>query len=330
MICRQSTFPFFKSAGAAAVLCLILALLSGVVPAQVLPHLFPAKATPLDREPITPVPPPPEADAARLELGERLFQDRLLSHDQTLACSSCHDTRSNGADGLQHALGADGAPLALNTLTVFNAALSFRLNWEGKERTLEAQAEATLNSPHGMGSSTQEVVTRLKAVADMSGRFLAAYGREPDRTSLLDALATYQRSLVTPGSRFDRWLDGDAKALSAEELNGYRLFNSLGCISCHQGVNVGGNLFQRHGIFHPLASPEPKILRVPSLRNVATTPPYFHDGSVPTLAEAVRKMAAAQLDQSLSAREIEAIVAFLGTLTGMYRGVPVKAKAPAP
>ena len=212
--------------------------------------------------------------------------------------------------------------------TVFNAALSFRLMWEGRDRTLEAQAEATLGSPHGMGSSTQEAVARLKAIPDMSAQFIAAYGHEPDRTSLLDALATYERSLVTPGSRFDRWLDGDAGALSAEELNGYRSFKALGCVSCHQGVSVGGNLFQRHGIFHPLAAAEPKILRVPSLRNVATTAPYFHDGSAPTLAEAVRRMAAAQLDQSLSDREIEAIVAFLGTLTGLYRGVPVRAPAP--
>jgi cytochrome c peroxidase len=144
----------------------------------------------------------------------------------------------------------------------------------------------------------------------------------------LDAIATYVRSLLTPGSRFDLWLGGDAAALTAEELNGYRLFKSLGCISCHQGVNIGGNLYQRHGIFHPLAAPKPEILRVPSLRNVATTAPYFHDGSAPTLGDAVRKMAAAQLDQDLSDSQSEAIVAFLRTLTGTYRGVPVTAPAP--
>ena len=107
-----------------------------------------------------------------------------------------------------------------------------------------------------------------------------------------------------------------------------QLFKSLGCVSCHQGVNVGGNLFERHGIFHPLASPKPEILRVPSLRNVATTPPYFHDGSAPTLRKAVRKMAFAQLDETLSDQQIEAIVAFLNTLTGTYRGVPVTAAPP--
>jgi cytochrome c peroxidase len=149
-----------------------------------------------------------------------------------------------------------------------------------------------------------------------------------DRTGLLDAIATYERSLLTPGSRFDRWLGGDAAALSAEEQHGYELFKSLGCVSCHQGVNVGGNLYQRHGIFHPLASPKPEILRVPSLRNVATTASYFHDGSAATLDDAVRKMAAAQLDLDLPDPQIQAIVAFLKTLTGNYRGVPVVAASP--
>ena len=162
----------------------------------------------------------------------------------------------------------------------------------------------------------------------MTRQFGEAYGHRPDRASLLDAIATYERSLLTPGSRFDRWLRGDAAALSAEEQNGHQLFKSLGCASCHQGVNVGGNLFERHGIFHPLATPKPEILRVPSLRNVATTPPYFHDGSAPTLREAVRRMGAAQLDRTLADQQIEAIVAFLNTLTGTYRGVPVAAAPP--
>jgi cytochrome c peroxidase len=133
---------------------------------------------------------------------------------------------------------------------------------------------------------------------------------------------------LTPGSRFDRWLGGEAAALSPEEQKGYQLFKSIGCVSCHQGVNVGGNLFERHGIFHPLASPKPEILRVPSLRNVAVTPPYFHDGGAPTLDEAVRKMAEAQLDQTLSDQQIKVIVAFLNTLTGTYRGAPLTAAPP--
>ena len=150
-------------------------------------------------------------------------------------------------------------------------------------------------------------------------------GGSPTSAAVLDAIATYERSLVTPGSRFDRWLAGEADAITPEELSGYQVFKSLGCITCHQGVNVGGNLFQRHGIFHPLGSPEPVLVRVPSLRNVATTPPYFHDGSAPTLPEAVRTMGIAQLDRVLTDQQIAAIVAFLNTLTGTYRGQAVAA-----
>ena len=135
---------------------------------------------------------------------------------------------------------------------------------------------------------------------------------------------------MTPGSRFDRWLGGEPAAITGEELIGLPGFKSLGCISCHQGANVGGNLYQRHGIFHPLASPKPEILRVPSLRNVATTPPYFHDGSAPTLGKAVRRMARSQLGQALSDAETGRIVAFLRTLTGEYRGRLVTRPDPAP
>jgi len=274
------------------------------------------------------VPLPPVADPLKLALGERLFADPRLSRDGSRSCSSCHDISTNGAGSNQRDTAFDGSKLPLNTTTVFNATLSFRLNWEGKFRSLETQAEALLQNPAIMGTTIQEVVGKLSADADTARQFRAAYGHGPDRASLLDAIATYERSLLTPGSRFDRWLSGDAAALSAEEHNGYQLFKSIGCVSCHQGVNVGGNLFERHGIFHPLASPNPEILRVPSLRNVATTPPYFHDGSTPTLDEAVRKMGAAQLDRILSDQQVEAIVAFLNTLTGTYRGTAVAAAPP--
>lgn len=278
-----------------------------------------------DQEPITPIPDPPAADPGRLALGERLFNDRRLSHDGTLACSSCHDIHTNGADGrLHHIAGAIGKP-PLATLTVFNAALSFRLNWQGNVRTLEGQTEASIGNPANMASSVTEVLSKLNADTAIVRQFRQAYGREPDKTSLLDAIAVYERSLLTPDSRFDQWLKGDRTALSAQEQHGYVLFQSLGCVSCHQGVNVGGNLYERHGIFHPLASPWPEVLRVPSLRNVAVLAPYFHDGSAPTLEDAVREMALAQLDQTLTDDQISAIIGFLKTLTGKYRGVTVTA-----
>jgi cytochrome c peroxidase len=279
-------------------------------------------------EPITPVPLPPAVDPLKLALGERLFADPRLSRDGSRTCSTCHDVGTNGGDRKRHEKAVNGSNARLNTATVFNAALSFRLGWEGRFKTLEAQAQASLENPEAMGTTIAEVVGKLDADPAMTRQFREAYGHGPDRPSLLDAIASYERSLLTPGSRFDRWLGGDTAALSAAEQNGYQLFKSFGCVSCHQGVNVGGNLFERLGIFHPLALPQPEILRVPSLRNVATTPPYFHDGSTPTLDEAVRKMGTAQLDRILSDQQVEAIVAFLNTLTGTYRGVPVTAAKP--
>src|SRR5271166_3552494 len=276
-----------------------------------------------EQEPITPIPAAPAQDPRRVALGEQLFQDWRLSHDNMRRCLTCHDTRTNGASANAHDTTPKGEPIPLNTLTIFNAVLSFRLNWEGNFRSLEREVEHGIGSPELMGSSVEEVVGKLRADPDIVKRFRDAYGRGPDHDNLLDAIAAFERSLTTPGSRFDRWLQGDAGAITAEEFTGYQLFKSLGCISCHQGVNVGGNLFQRHGIFHPLGSPEPELVRVPSLRNVATTPPYFHDGSATTLPQAVRAMGFAQLDRLLSDEQVAAAVTFLNTLTGTYRGASV-------
>jgi cytochrome c peroxidase len=181
-----------------------------------------------------------------------------------------------------------------------------------------------------MASSAEEVVSKLRTDPESVRQFRDAYGREPDVAALLDAIAIYESSLITPGSRFDRWLAGESAAITPDELSGYQLFKSLGCISCHQGVNVGGNLFQRHGVFHPLGSAEPVLVRVPSLRNVAATPPYFHDGSAPTLSDAVRAMGIAQLDRVLTDQQITAIVVFLNTLTGTYRSEVVRPATDTP
>jgi cytochrome c peroxidase len=278
-------------------------------------------------EPITPIPAARAQDPQRLRLGERLFSDRRLSHDNTHSCLLCHDIKTNGASANAH---DTLEPMGLNTPTVFNVSLNFRLNWEGNLRSLEEGAENTLRNPAIMASSSEEVVSKLRADPEAVKQFRDAYGREPDVAALLDAIATYERSLVTPGSRFDRWLLGEVDAITPEELSGYQVFKSLGCIACHQGVNVGGNMFQRHGIFHPLGSREPEMLRVPSLRNVATTPPYFHDGSAPTLPVAVKMMGVAQLDRQLTDQQIAAIVAFLNTLTGVYRDQAVRPAAATP
>lgn len=282
-----------------------------------------------DREPITPIPVPRAQDPQRVLLGERLFGDRRLSHDNTHSCLSCHDIATNGASASIHDT-REGQPIALNTPTVFNASLNFRLNWEGNFRSLEDGIDGSLRNPAIMASSADEALGKLRADPEIVGQFRIAYGREPDVATMLDAIATYERTLVTPDSRFDRWLDGETDAMTPDELSGYQVFKSLGCIACHQGVNVGGNLFQRHGIFHPLGSPEPELVRVPSLRNVATTAPYFHDGSAATLPDAVKAMGVAQLDRVLTDQQTAAIVAFLNALTGTYRGRAVRPASATP
>jgi len=335
------SFPFQPKGGLRAVAAwlVVIALLSGI-PAPTTLSAAPPSATdmalptdmvalvPRGSEPITPLPDMPDATSPKLLLGERLFADTRLSGDGSRSCSSCHDIRTNGAGSNRHDLAANGKEIPLNTTTVFNAALNFRLNWEGNFRTLEEQAAAAFENPGFMGTNIDAVIAKLQADPQMMALFTQAYDHGPDRASILDAIATYERSLVTPGSRFDLWLKGNVDALIPAEKAGYGLFKSLGCISCHQGVNVGGNLYERHGIFRPLGSPDPELLRVPSLRNVATTAPYFHDGSAPTLNDAVRRMAAAQLNRRLSDDDVASIVSFLRTLTGNYRGVPVLAPAP--
>jgi cytochrome c peroxidase len=315
----------FRAAHWLGWICLC-AVLAAVAVAQEPPR--PSEFSPArplgDEEPITPIPQPPAADPLKLALGEHLFNDSRLSGDGKLSCSSCHDIRNNGARGSA----AQRASGPFDTLTVFNAALNFRLNWEGNFRLLAAQAESSLENPVNLHTSVDEVVRKLNADPAVVRDFRAAYGGPPERDNFLDALVTFERSLLTPGSRFDRWLGGDASALSDGELEGYHLFKSFGCSSCHQGVNVGGNLFQRQGIFRPLVAGQPERVRVPSLRNVATTAPYFHDGSAATLEDAVKRMAAAQLDRTLTDQQVASLVAFLQTLTGNYRGSPVVGAKP--
>ncbi len=318
--------PTARNRRRAIAICLVMlgSLQFSLTTSRSLDQLLESNSTAAE-EPITPVPEPPTTDPLKIRLGERLFSDPRLSHDNSRSCLSCHDLGTNGATTKSQDVGLDGSILPLNTLTLFNATLNFRFGWEGKLRTPESDVKAALQSPRIMGNKISELAEKLAADPELRREFTAAYGGGPDAGNIVDAIVSFERTLVTPGSRFDRWLAGDTAALSANELEGYRLFKSLGCISCHQGVNIGGNLFERHGIFHPLASPKPEILRVPSLRNVATTAPYFHDGSAQLLDDAVRKMGLAQLNTKLTDQQVQAIVAYLRTLTGNYRGRPVGA-----
>jgi cytochrome c peroxidase len=297
-------------------------------------------------EPVAPVPLQDSLDSAKLSLGEKLFHDARLSRDGGFACASCHRLSDGGDDDVARAPGADGAPLLFNAPTVFNAALSFRLNWRGNFRTLEEQAEAVLLDPRLMDTSWEELLAKLRADAAYRQAFLAVYGEDPRPPHVLDALASYQRSLVTPNAPFDRYLRGDPGAIASEAERGYQLFKAYGCVSCHQGVNVGGNLFQKFGIFRDPAGDERgeadagrftvtgrekdrHVFRVPSLRNVGVTAPYFHDGRAGTLEQAVSEMAKSQLGRVLVDEEIALIVKFLETLTGEYRGQPLADEAPA-
>nr|WP_238319516.1 cytochrome c peroxidase [Xanthomonas maliensis] len=279
-------------------------------------------------EPIHAIQPATALDRRKVALGALLFNDRRLSGDNRLACTSCHHLASNGAaaDAMTRMPGRT-AP-TFNTPTIFNAAANFRLGWRGNFRSLEEQTASLLENPSVMRADIATVVARLQQDSALSERFRAAYGRPPDRAALVDAIASYERSLVTPGSRFDLWLQGSDTALSTQELRGYTTFKSIGCISCHQGVNVGGNLFQRSGIFAPAARHGTPILRVPSLRNVATTAPYFHDGSATTLPQAIKAMGTAQLGVTLSPADVADIAAFLQTLTGKHQGRQLTAPAP--
>ncbi|MBV8650005.1 MAG: cytochrome-c peroxidase, partial [Alphaproteobacteria bacterium] len=193
--------------------CLALLLLAGGAVAQSFESgsTVPPVSTVL-HEPITPIPAPPPADPLKLALGESLFKDRRLSHDGSLACLTCHDIRFNGADDGRRTTARDGSKMLFRVLSVFNASLSFRLNWEGNYRTLEAQTQSSLENPANMGTSVEEVLAKLNADPEMVRQFNDAYGHAPDRVSLLDAIATFERSLLTPDSRFDHWLTGDVTA----------------------------------------------------------------------------------------------------------------------
>jgi cytochrome c peroxidase len=276
----------------------------------------------------------PQHDA-RISLGERLFHDRRLSRHNEHSCADCHPLGSGAMDGKSRASGLDGARLR-NTPTLYNVGFNFFFNWDGSVTTLEAHAERLLSNPKVMNVSWPELLAALKSDPDYPQGFAAAYPDGLTRANVLAALATFERSLVTPNARFDRFLRGDTEALSKGEVEGYHLFKSLGCVACHQGVNVGGNLFQKFGIFGiPQESQDGAdagrqaitrndrdrgVYRVPSLRNVAVTAPYFHDGRAATLEVAVDTMAREQLGRRLQAKERASIVLFLKTLTGEYRG----------
>jgi len=297
-------------------------------------------AEPLD-EPLKPLPPIPILAPARVELGRQLFNDPQLSLNSSLSCASCHRLDKYGADGHAFSIGVDGQQLSLNTPTVFNASLNFRQFWDGRVESLEEQGNAVITSAHEMGGDWQVIVQRISGENRYRQAFADAYQDTVTKDNILDALATYERTLLTPGARFDRYLQGDTEALTLQEKYGYQRFKDYGCIACHQGVNIGGNMFQKFGVFgdytidrgNPThddlgrfnvtgAEADRGVFKVPSLRNVAMTAPYFHDASAPTLERAVDVMFQYQLGRIPSDEDRELIVMFLKTLTSENVGQP--------
>ena len=287
------------------------------------------------REPIRPIPEETGTDPEKVALGRALFHDPRLSKDNTTACVSCHDLGNGGDDGLRVSIGVEGKSGTINAPTVFNAGLNFTQFWDGRARTLEQQIDGPVQSAVEMGSLWPEVIAKLHEHESYPRRFNALYPDGINRKNVKDALAEFMRSLVTPNSRFDQWLRGDDGALTALEAHGYALFKHYGCVSCHQGANVGGNMFQVFGVLNEYFKRRGDItdadfgrynitgnpadrhaFKVPSLRMAALTAPYLHDGSAETLRDAVDAMFEFQLGREAPDEDKEAIVAFIKTLAG--------------
>lgn len=297
-------------------------------------------AQPASDEPITPLPLDLKLDPAKVALGEQLFHDPILSHNSKISCASCHSlTSGGGTDQLVHSIGIDGKLGEINAPTVFNAGLNFVQFWDGRAATLEEQIDGPVQNSSEMGSSWPEALQKLRSSAFYIDGFAAIYSDGIQSANVRDAIATFERSLNTPNSRFDRYLRGEQEALNSEALEGYRLFKDYGCASCHQGAGVGGNLFEKFGVMNDYFAQRGNItkadfgrfnvtkneadkyvFKVPSLRNVALTGPYFHDGSAATLEEAVRIMSLYQLGRTLTPEETDSIVRFLRSLSGEYKG----------
>lgn len=307
-----------------------------------LPVAKPAVASWAVGEPIQPIPLQVKLDRHKVKLGEQLFHDPQLSRDNTISCASCHNLKTGGTDRLVRSVGINGAVGSINSPTVFNSAFNFKQFWDGRAENLKEQIEGPITSELEMGSNWPQIVRKLKQSSDYALLFGQLYPDGINRDNIKDALNEFERSLYTPNSRFDKFLRGKKEALSEKEREGYSLFKAYGCASCHQGINVGGNMFQTFGVMGDYFKDrggvteadlgrynvtgderDRHVFKVPGLRNVALTPPYFHDGSASTLDEAVAVMGKYQLGRELSQGEIDLLIQFLNALTGEYQGEPL-------
>ncbi|MFK7161471.1 cytochrome c peroxidase [Marinospirillum sp. MEB164] len=287
---------------------------------------------------LAPVPPPPAIDPAVYQLGRALFHDPRLSANQQVSCASCHDLSSHGADALPLSVGVDGAQGQIRALTVYNASLNPMQFWDGRVRTLEEQVDGPLHDVLEMASSWPEVLSRLAEDRQLVAAFEAAYAEGMTPQTLRSALADFQRTLVTLNSPFDLWLAGETSAMDAQQQRGYRYFIDYGCVSCHQGANLGGNMVARMGSLHNYMElkgaalnhadlgryrltgrdDDRYVFRVPGLRSAALQSYFFHDASASSLEEAIDMMAHYQLGRHLPDEHRRAIAAFLTALVGEH------------
>jgi cytochrome c peroxidase len=288
----------------------------------------PARAA---NEPIEPIAPAKVSNPGQVELGKKLFFDPRLSKSGFISCNSCHNLSMGGTDNLKTSIGHNWAQGPINAPTVLNAVYGVAQFWDGRAADLKAQAGGPIANPGEMASSHQLAVDVLQSIPGYVAEFKKVFG--DDKVSIdkvTTAIAAFEATLVTPNSRFDKWLMGDKKALTADEVAGYELFKDSGCTACHNGAAVGGATFQKMGMVEPYKSSSPAEgrvavtkaeadrfnFKVPTLRNVEMTYPYFHDGEAATLKQAVDVMGRIQLGKKFTDAENGKIVAFLKTLTG--------------
>ncbi len=305
-------------------------------------HYFEALGSERSAEPVRPIDMALEVDPAKVALGQSLFNDTRLSVDNTISCASCHGLETAGVDNKQYSEGVGGQFGGVNAPTVYNAAYNFVQFWDGRAATLADQAAGPPLNPVEMASeSFEQIIAKLNADKEFKKAFTAVYPDGINEANITNAIEEFEKTLITPNSRFDKWLRGDDSALGAEELEGYELFKKYDCATCHIGQNLGGLSYELMGLRNDYFGDrgleltvedngrfkETKLERdrhrfkVPGLRNVEHTWPYYHDGTRLTLEDAVKDMAHYQGDYELSDNEVAKIVSFLKTLTGEHNGV---------
>ncbi len=268
---------------------------------------------------------------AKVALGKKLYSETKLSTAEDISCNSCHNLQTLGVDNQPTSPGHKGQLGGRNSPTVFNAALHFTQFWDGRAKDVEEQALGPVMNPVEMAMPSEAVVMeRLRTDPEYPKLFAQAFPGEKDALTFQNmgkAIGAFERTLLTK-SRFDSFLEGDATALNAEELEGLKTFRDVGCVACHSGVTVGGQMYQKLGLVKPYPTEDlgrhevtkneadKYFFKVPSLRNIEKTGPYFHDGKVKTLDQAIRLMGSHQLGRELTDRQVELILAFLRSLTG--------------